>query len=74
MNDCRLMNEVQVPRCYFCVGDAPKAFYLHGFSDASEKAYGAVLYLSTVYSDGSCGVRLVCSKNHLCPLKKQTIP
>ena len=48
---------------------------LHGFSDASEKAYAAVVYLRTVYDDGkTINTNIIASKNRVAPLKKQTIP
>ena len=68
------LNMVVVPRCYFELGKRPERLELHGFSDASEHAYAAVLYLRTLYSDGSVSVRLVASKTKVAPLKKQTIP
>ena len=46
---------------------------MHGFSDASSLAYGAVLYLKTVYSDGSVTVRIVAAKTRVSPVKSQTI-
>jgi hypothetical protein len=50
-----------------------KACQLHVFCDASERAYGAVLYLRSTHSTGA-SVRIVCSKNRLAPLKKVTLP
>ena len=47
---------------------------IHGFSDASEKGYGAVVYLRTEYEDGTVEVNLVSSKTRVAPLKRQTIP
>ena len=47
---------------------------LHGFSDASERAYAAVVYIRSTYSDGQVEVRLVASKSRVAPIKRQTIP
>lgn len=47
---------------------------LHGYSDASERAYGAALYIRDVSPDGHVSVNLLCSKSRVAPLKKVTIP
>ena len=47
---------------------------LHGFSDAPERTYAAVVYIRSTYSDGQVDVRLVASKSRVAPIKKQTIP
>jgi len=46
---------------------------IHVFCDASERAYGAVLYIRSSTREGVV-VRLACSKNRLAPLKKITLP
>ncbi len=47
---------------------------LHGFSDASDLAYGAVVYLRQVHEDTSISVSLVMSKARVSPLKPLTTP
>ncbi|XP_062541974.1 uncharacterized protein LOC134209973 [Armigeres subalbatus] len=47
---------------------------LHGFSDASMRAYGAVIYTRSIYQDGSISVQLVASKSRVAPLKSLTVP
>ena len=47
---------------------------LHGFSDASNRAYAGVVYIRSLYEDGGTDVRLVASKTRVAPLKRQTIP
>ena len=49
-------------------------FHIHGFSDVSEHAYAAVVYLSSTYLDGHVEVNLLCTKMRVMPTKKQTIP
>ena len=47
---------------------------LHGFSDASELAYAAVVYLRMTDSTGNVQVMLVTSKTKFVPIKRLTIP
>ena len=46
---------------------------IHTFVDASERAYGASVYLRSVLKDGRIIVRLLCSKSRVAPLKKLTL-
>ncbi|XP_065902557.1 uncharacterized protein [Dysidea avara] len=68
------LGQIRVPRCYFDSSRVPILFELHGFSDASSQAYGAVVYFRTVYDDGSVSSTLVSSKTRVAPVKHQTIP
>ncbi|XP_048003104.1 uncharacterized protein LOC125239532 [Leguminivora glycinivorella] len=47
---------------------------VHGFCDASERGYCAVVYLRTSGEDGTRYVHLVCSKSRVAPLRKLSIP
>ncbi|XP_043267646.1 uncharacterized protein [Venturia canescens] len=47
---------------------------LHGFSDASQLAMAAVVYLRSTSSDGSTSVTLLASKTRVAPLKRLSIP
>ncbi|XP_033318534.1 uncharacterized protein LOC117216123 [Bombus bifarius] len=47
---------------------------LHGFCDASERAYGACVYLRIITPDGHVWTRLLTAKSKVAPLKSQTIP
>ncbi|GFR10927.1 uncharacterized protein TNCT_230761 [Trichonephila clavata] len=58
----------------YCLQDKSIRTELHGFSDSSEKAYGAALYLRCLNSSGQISVRLLCSKSKVAPLKTITIP
>ncbi|XP_021921219.1 uncharacterized protein LOC110830503 [Zootermopsis nevadensis] len=64
-------SDILIPRW---VGTSDKDSYeIHVFCDASEGAYGAVLYVRT----STCNhysVRLLCSKNRLAPVKRVTLP
>ena len=46
--------------------------YVHEFYDASEQAFGAVVYMRSVYEKGNIEVSLVTSKIRVVPTKKQT--
>ena len=47
----------------------PSKIQLHGFSDALELAYAAVLYLRSIYDNGSVEVRVIAAKTRVTPLK-----
>lgn len=68
------LDNVRIPRCYNTSTPAPTKIELHGFSDASQTAFAAVVYWRAVYDDGHVEVKLVASKTKVAPLKKQTIP
>ena len=47
---------------------------LHGFCDASETAYAAVVYLRTTYDQSPVTCRLVLAKTKVAPVKTLSIP
>ncbi|XP_065224344.1 uncharacterized protein LOC135848372 [Planococcus citri] len=65
--DLEKLFSIQIPRAYSTF--APDRFELIGFSDASEKAYGAVVYIKS-YSSSSIAVSLVASKSKVTPIKE----
>ncbi|KAK9707726.1 putative peptidase (DUF1758) [Popillia japonica] len=66
------VNMIRAPRYLVCTDTSSNE--LHCFSDASEKAYAACIYLKTTEPNGSCNVNLVCAKTKVAPLKSLTIP
>ena len=75
VNDLRGLIDVRVPRCYFKRTDEqPKSYQIHGFCDASDNAFAAVVYLRTEHRSGEVEVNLMASKTRVAPIKKQTTP
>ena len=75
ISDLDTLNSVRIPRCYFDSKPSQlKSAELHCFSDASERAYAAVVYIRSVYEDGRVDVNLIASKTKVAPLKTQSIP
>ena len=68
-----LLAGIRLPRHYY-QGRKPLDVSLHGFSDASCKAFSAVIYIRAVYETGPPTSVLVCSKTRVAPLVDRTIP
>jgi len=47
---------------------------LHGFSDASQQANGAAIYLRTIYKDTTASISFIFSKARVAPLSSTSIP
>ena len=63
----QLVNEISVPRCLFVEGPNAMSCELHTFSDASEHACAAAVYLRVEYKGGRIVIRLVMAKTKLAP-------
>ena len=72
--DFKELSNLRIPRCF--VSDLTKvnSVELHGFGDASPKAYGAVVYIVLKDESGIVNVQLVMSKNRVAPTKRVTLP
>ncbi|GBL73746.1 hypothetical protein AVEN_230726-1 [Araneus ventricosus] len=66
------VKDIKIPR--IVLRPNPKEIILHGFSDASEKAYGEVIYLQSVCDSSDNNTFLLCSKSRVAPIKSVTIP
>ena len=69
-----VLSNVEFDRCYFRINEIPLTTQLHGFSDASELAFSAVVYIRSTYSSNPPLVKLVAAKTKVAPLKKITVP
>ncbi|XP_026325441.1 uncharacterized protein LOC113234351, partial [Hyposmocoma kahamanoa] len=57
------------------IGNTQQNIELHGFSDASEKAYGCVIYCISTGPHGKKVIQIVAGKTKLAPLNKRiTLP
>lgn len=54
--------------------EQPILFELYGFSDASEMAYGACVYLKYVNTNNESEINLQIGKSKVAPLRTITIP
>ncbi len=69
-----LISQHSVPRRYSTHKAKVISHHLHGFSDASQEAYGAVVYLQQMLADNYSTTSIVLSKARVLPLKGLTIP
>ncbi|XP_046869360.1 uncharacterized protein LOC124462006, partial [Drosophila willistoni] len=69
--DLDMLQHIQIPR--LVVNDTDN-IELHGFSDASTKAYAAVVYSRVINKDGSISTSIMTAKSRVAPLKQQSLP
>ncbi|XP_068158453.1 uncharacterized protein [Drosophila tropicalis] len=69
--DLDILQHIQIPR--LVVNDTDN-IELHGFSDASTKAYAAVVYSRVINKDGSISTSIMAAKSRVAPLKQQFLP
>lgn len=66
------INSIKIPRLVI-VHNATET-QLHGFCDASEKAYAATVYVRSKGQNGTIQVHLLCAKSRVAPLKSLSLP
>ncbi|XP_055634308.1 uncharacterized protein LOC129774572 [Toxorhynchites rutilus septentrionalis] len=66
------LKKITIPRQVTYIGAID--FELHGFTDSSNLAYGACVYVRSLFPDGSAKCRLLSSKSKVAPLHELTIP
>lgn len=69
--DIHALNDLIIPRY---IPNSSTSLELHGFSDASIKAYSAVIYCRYRETDGSYRVTLMSAKTRVAPLKQISLP
>ncbi|KAM8701911.1 hypothetical protein ACLKA7_005221 [Drosophila subpalustris] len=72
-DDLQSLNSMQIPR-HIYDRKVPFTKELHTFVDASERAYGAAIYVRATYKNKQISVRLLCSKTRVAPTAKQSLP
>ena len=67
------LQELRIPRCLQQNNDVTK-INVHTFVDASQGAYGAVVYVRMEYKNQTVSVRFVAAKTKVAPLQSVGIP
>ncbi|XP_076660308.1 uncharacterized protein LOC143363629 [Halictus rubicundus] len=67
------LQHLQVPR-WLGTSSCSSPPELHGFADASERAYAAVVYSRSVNPEGVATVSLIVAKSKVAPLKRVSLP
>lgn len=71
-DDLQKIYQFDIPRW---IGNFQASIEIHGFCDASEKAYAAVLYVKSTGDDGRKMTKMIASKTKLAPRKNtMTLP
>lgn len=69
-----LLATLPINRAYMDVTKTILSQQLHGFADASLKAYAAALYLRIQYTDNTTSTALLYAKSKVAPVKGSTVP
>ena len=74
LKDLNNVKTISIPRCMFDKNKGEVlSCQLHGFADASKKAYCAMVFLVCKTKQGSY-TQLLCAKSRVAPLKELSIP
>ena len=73
-SELELLSTKPIQHCYFPKDFPVTSVELHGFSDASEAAYAAVVYTRVTDSNDNVHISLVMAKTKVAPIKRLTIP
>lgn len=71
-NELSVLEQIKIPRWFGWSKDL--TMELHGFSDASEQAYGAVIYIKATNEVGNSTVELVLAKSRVAPVQTVRLP
>ncbi|XP_062713769.1 uncharacterized protein LOC134290616 [Aedes albopictus] len=71
-NSLSALETIAIPRRI--TFDEAVDYELHGFADASSVAYGACVYVRSLFSNGSAKLKLVTSKSKVAPLHELSTP
>ncbi|XP_014229554.2 uncharacterized protein LOC106654274 [Trichogramma pretiosum] len=74
VKDLQNLTQVCIPRWIGLSPTPGTVLELHGFADASERAYGAVIYVRTAIDDVSSRCTILTSKTKVAPLKQVSLP
>ena len=69
--DLILLNEINIPRYVFTSKERKSE--VHGFADASQRAYGCCIYTRTTIK-GVSKINLLIAKSKVAPVKAQSLP
>ncbi|XP_076659893.1 uncharacterized protein LOC143363181 [Halictus rubicundus] len=67
------LRAVRIPR-WFGINRSTQTLEIHGFADASERAYAAVVYSRVINEEGAATVSLIMAKSRVAPLKRVSLP
>ena len=73
LSELSFLSQIEVPRALQLQKEV-HSMSLHVFVDASQEAYGAVVYSRIEYGDRVVSIRLITSKSKVAPLQSISIP
>lgn len=71
-NELKSLERIKIPRWFGWTNGC--IVELHGFCDASKRAYGAVIYMKTTNGIGNCKVELILAKSRVAPVQTVRLP
>ncbi|KRY82094.1 hypothetical protein T4D_6964 [Trichinella pseudospiralis] len=75
ITEWKKIRNVRTPRCLIEIPTKNIIrLELHGFNDASERAYGGAVYIKMIDAEGKGAIKLIVVKSKIAPLKSVTLP